>query len=256
MTTSQPSHSKYKYTIAEPYTSPRDVIKREDSMISFYFSGQVANWIVRFTHRFLPWVTPNILTGVSLVLAFYAAFLFSQGNHLALIEGVIFLNISFIFDCADGQLARIKGLRSRFGAWFDYHSDRVKDGIMLFAFAWGAQIMIGHEWFLIAAFFGIFFQFLRGNSALNRDLFVLETTGKREEFRSVIDDSKGHGSFIRTLKHSLMFRVGERIVLYTVFGLLNAAGIGVFVYAALSFLFATVSAAMNYKTFYKHDKKV
>lgn len=252
----QPSeHSlKNKYPNSH-YDHIRDVIKKEDGFLAYWFSAQLANMIVRFTERFLPLLTPNFFTGGSLVLGLTTALLFSRGEHLSIVVGVIILHISFIFDCCDGQLARVRGIREQRGAWFDYHSDKLKDGAILLGFAYGAfHASEQTAWLiLLVAFAGIFFQFLRNIAALNRDLFSFETTGKKDVARTFIPD---HGNqLLRTLKHSALFKLSDRVLLYTVFGLLNRAAEGVVLYAALACFFSTMSAAINYKEFSRFDRR-
>ncbi|MBI2410363.1 MAG: CDP-alcohol phosphatidyltransferase family protein [Candidatus Kerfeldbacteria bacterium] len=240
--------------IAAPYTAPHDVIKKEDGFLAYYFSAQVANRIVWFTFRFLPRVTPNFFTSSSLMLGLLTAYLFSRGDYQSLIWGVIILHISFIFDCCDGQLARLMGLKIQAGAWFDYHSDKIKDGCILIGFAWGAYTASGDQlvWVLLLAFFGIFFQFLRNICALNRDMFTLETSGKKDTPRMFIKNDKGN-QLLRTLKHSSLFKLSDRVLLYTIFGLTNHAAFGIVLYAALAFFFSTISGLLNYKVFMEYD---
>jgi hypothetical protein len=47
----------------------------------------------------------------------------SLGSWPALIVGALFLQLSIVVDCADGQLARAKGLGSHWGEVFDHTSD-------------------------------------------------------------------------------------------------------------------------------------
>lgn len=233
--------------------SPRSVIKKEDGFLAYYFSAQIANRIVSFSFKYLP-LTPDFYTTNSLVLGFAAAGLFAYGTYQAVIVGLILLHISFIFDCCDGQLARLQGLKIERGAWFDYHSDKLKDGALLLGFATGAhyQQHVG-VWIFAVAFAGIFFQFLRNIAALNRDIFYLQRTGKKDSPRVLIKDT-GHSQLLRTLKHSSLFKLSDRVLLYTIFGILGQAWLGVVVYALLAGIFSTASAALNYKTFSKFDK--
>lgn len=252
MNTSNNSN-KFKYTIAAPYTHPRDVIKKEDGFLAYWFTAQCANWTVRFTHRFLPFITPNWYTTSSLILGLLTAYLFSLGDYRSLVWGVILLHISFMFDCCDGQLARLTGLKIQAGAWFDYHSDKVKDGFILLGFAWGAYTMTGWVGILIVAFLGIYFQFFRNINALNRDLFKLQVTGKKDEARTLIKENENQSQLMRTIKHSTLFKLSDRVLLYTVFGFANYATGGVILYAALAFFFSTASAYLNYREFMRWD---
>lgn len=253
MNTSNNSN-KLKYTVAEPYTHPRDVIKREDGFLAYWFTAQLANWTVRFTRRFIPSLTPNWFTTTSWILGLIVACLFARGDYYSLVWGVVLLHISFMFDCCDGQLARMTGLKIQAGAWYDYHSDKVKDGFILLGFAWGAYTQTGYDWILVVAFLGIFFQFFRNINALNRDIFKLQTTGKKDEARTLISDKKEQSQLARTLKHSTLFKLSDRVLLYTVFGLVNWAVGGIILYTLLAFFFSSASAFLNYREFMRHDR--
>ncbi len=233
---------------------PRSVIKTEDGVLAYYFTAQVANRIVRFTKRVLPWMTPNWFTTASFILACVCAALFAQGDYHSILWGLLALHLSFIFDCCDGQLARLTGLKLQAGAWFDYHSDKLKDGLILLALAWGVYAQTGAVWIFAAAFCGIFFLFLRKIAALNRDVFMLQTTGSKDAERTLIENNPRQSQFMRTLKHSTLFQIADRITLYTIFGLLNWMSAAIVIYAALNLFYATASSWLNYKTFAKSDR--
>lgn len=235
---------------------PKDVIKKEDGFLAYYFSAQLANLTVRFSHQYLQFITPNWFTTISLALGLWAAWMFAQGDSTSLIYGVILLNISFILDCCDGQLARLSGKGSRFGAWFDYHSDKVKDGFLYIAFAYGWFVVNGSMdwWIFLVAFAGIYFQFFRNINALNRDLITYAVEGKKDTARSFFETSDNTSQLIRTIKHSSLFKLSDRVLLYTVCGIIGWQAAAVIIYASLAFFFSSVSAYLNYKVSAKYDK--
>jgi phosphatidylglycerophosphate synthase len=77
-------------------------------------------------------ITPNQVTFLSLVVAAVAcgAFLLIPGP-LGAIAGAAIFELSFILDCADGQLARVRGESSPLGHLFDFLMDEIK-ALMLF----------------------------------------------------------------------------------------------------------------------------
>lgn len=240
------------------FQSPRDIIKTNDGVLAYYFSAQIANRIVGFVYKHHPSVGPNPFTMSSLVFGFVAAVFFAQGTYTALVWGVIILHLSFIFDCCDGQLARLKGIKSQGGAWFDSHVDRLKDGALLAGFAYGAFVQSSHTnwWIFLVAFAAIYFQFLRGMSALNRELFELKHQPSTKPKTNAFEKSNSAlEQFKKTLKHSSLFRVADRVLLYTLFALLNMPTAGIIIYALLELLFSSASAFINYRTFYRFDKK-
>src|SRR3989338_1949827 len=71
--------------------------------------------------------TPNQLTSLSLLLGIVAAYFFSLGSRISLLEGAFFLQLSFIADNCDGGVARLKNLSSEFGMWYDFVADLFVD---------------------------------------------------------------------------------------------------------------------------------
>ena len=64
-------------------------------------------------------VTPNQVTGISVLFGLGAAWSFSLGTPAGLMGGGLMLEISLILDCVDGQLARAKNMSSELGRIID-----------------------------------------------------------------------------------------------------------------------------------------
>ncbi|WP_305785155.1 CDP-alcohol phosphatidyltransferase family protein [Symbioplanes lichenis] len=71
-------------------------------------------------------VTPDVLTGVALLLGLGAAASTLTG-HVRL--GALLFEARFLVDCLDGKVARIRGTGTAFGAFFDRTADLV--GVLL-----------------------------------------------------------------------------------------------------------------------------
>ena len=69
-------------------------------------------------------ITPNQVSVVALAVAAGAAALVGLGVN---IEGAILIQVSSIVDGVDGDLARAKGMASKFGGLFDAVLDRIAD---------------------------------------------------------------------------------------------------------------------------------
>lgn len=227
-------------------------VKKEDPLWGHYVAQKLSA-LLSAALFFTP-ITPHAITLISLALGWTAAALFALGETTPLIAGAVLLNLSLIFDCADGQVARLKGLSSHVGGWMDFHADKLKDVALLIGFAYGASLQRPEwsEWIFIAAFAGIAFQFLRNISALHRDISSLKATGKKDSPKDVIQD--GGSQLKRSLKHSLLFKLADRVLFFSVFAILNQAAIGIFIYAGLECFYASVSAAINYRQYYRADK--
>lgn len=82
-------------------------------------------WDQRVARAIVPLIartpaTPNHLTATSLLLALAAAGLFATGDGILVNWGAGLFVFARFLDHFDGELARFKGIASRFGYYFDY----------------------------------------------------------------------------------------------------------------------------------------
>jgi len=111
----------------------RSAIKTRDGWWASIFAGPAANRLLEPIAD-IQWITPNIITISSLVIGIIAAYCFCSQAYIL---GAILVQLSFVVDCMDGQLARYRQQFSKLGAWLDRISDRVKDFLYFFALALG-----------------------------------------------------------------------------------------------------------------------
>ncbi len=72
-------------------------------------------------------LTPNHITSLSLVSGILAGFFLSNGEYAAAVAGALFYQLSCVLDNCDGEVARAKNMRSKFGEWYDITADFVVD---------------------------------------------------------------------------------------------------------------------------------
>ena len=94
-----------------------EIVKYTD-WLAYYFYQPIAYIILKIIKKTK--ITPNQITVFSLVFGVFGALLIFYNPIIAL----AFLNISFVFDCLDGQMARYKQIFSAFGMFLDNVSDR------------------------------------------------------------------------------------------------------------------------------------
>jgi len=80
-------------------------------------------------------ITPNMLTGVGLLLSLLTAFVLAQGFLFA---GGWLVLFAGIFDMFDGAMARVRNAATTFGAFLDSTLDRYSESIILFGLLWYA----------------------------------------------------------------------------------------------------------------------
>jgi phosphatidylglycerophosphate synthase len=116
----------------------RSAIKSRDTWFPTIFSGPVANRLVGWIDRYEA-IHPNHVTLIGMLVACSAAFCFALGSYAAILAGALLIHLAFMLDCADGQLARLRGQTSPFGGVLDRVLDRVKLVIYLGGLALGAS---------------------------------------------------------------------------------------------------------------------
>jgi hypothetical protein len=99
--------------------------KRHDQLFNTYFMRPLAAGVVSVIAR--TGVTPNQLTILNVVLFAGAAAIFVAVPSVAgALLGIVVLELSYLFDCSDGMLARHKKMASREGHLFDFFTDEIK----------------------------------------------------------------------------------------------------------------------------------
>lgn len=73
-------------------------------------------------------INPNILTFTGVVISFWAAWHFGHGWFFS---GGLIVILAGLFDMLDGEVARVTGSTTRFGAFYDSVIDRYSDIILL-----------------------------------------------------------------------------------------------------------------------------
>lgn len=111
-------------------------VKKIDGWWASIFSGPVANYLLRYIVD-INWISPNHVTLFALFLGVLASVCFLIASPLSMILGAFLVQLSFIVDCMDGQLARYRQQFSALGAWLDRIADRVKDFLYFFSLALG-----------------------------------------------------------------------------------------------------------------------
>jgi phosphatidylglycerophosphate synthase len=139
-------NSPKKISDIKAYQKPHDSIFT--SLITRHFSRSVTFLLLKYDKN----VTPNQVSIFSLLLAVLACLLFINDNYAFRVLGVVLMQISFIFDCCDGEIARYKNMGSKFGAWLDSAADRLKEILMFMSLTFLAYIQYPKKIIIIIGF--------------------------------------------------------------------------------------------------------
>jgi len=161
----------------------------------------------------------------------------------------LLIQISFILDCADGQLARITGKTSKLGAWIDKLLDRVGEFAIFVSYGIVAWLQTGR---LLYVFLGIvtgyalsafsFAMTLSDSIRLENILKVIEIKRKKEK---IINENASRKKSFKDTKFALIitkiffflnFGIGERYLYLSFFIVINRIDIMLYISAFFSSL--------------------
>lgn len=128
----------------------RALRKTADGLFSRHLSRPVSlmitSWLARFPVR------PNHVTALVCISSALAAILASQGTRSGFIGAACCVWVAAILDGCDGELARLKYLGTRAGAWMDTISDDLSLAAIIGGLAAGLHRATGQDqWFEIGA---------------------------------------------------------------------------------------------------------
>jgi phosphatidylglycerophosphate synthase len=103
----------------------RATYKQRDAWWTVLLVDPVAGWLVRVLSPY-PWITANRLTVASFVVGLGSAACFLEGGSAWLIAGALLYHVSFVLDCVDGKIARLRRDWSILGGWLDFVFDRIR----------------------------------------------------------------------------------------------------------------------------------
>ncbi len=99
--------------------------KINDGSISKYINRPISKWI---TSKITDYpLTPNQISIVVFFVSMLSGLIISMEGYFFLLLGALLAQLSSILDGCDGEIARLKLLKSKFGAWFDRVLDRYCD---------------------------------------------------------------------------------------------------------------------------------
>ena len=164
--------------------------------INQYFHVPIAALIVAILKN-TP-VTPNQVTYASVIFGLASAVAFCQLNIWGIVFAGVFLEISLILDCADGQLARAKNCATEFGRLLDgiggYIAYLSMIGGMMFAFNDQIYALIAIT--IITVLKAITFDYLK----LSLSTVILEgVDGSKRDIQKAFENLKVAPSLLLTI---------------------------------------------------------
>jgi phosphatidylserine synthase len=197
--------------------------------------GMFSVFVLRKFSKLFTWaavrlkMTPNQVTLISFAVGLLSAYEFSRGTFWTIFAGAILLQLSIIIDCADGELARYTRKFSGLGAWLDAITDRIKEYLVFFALAYGAD-KNGRDLWIPAMFMMVFqtfrhlsdYNFARINKVRSTNLPVIDFNQAADGHIPVDKVKKSRLEY--WLKKAIQFPIGERWLVISASSIIGGAG--------------------------------
>ena len=121
------------------------LIKPQDNAITRYLYRPVSFPLTRM----LVWtpITPNQISYLVAVLVAIGLYFTAQAAHDSALLGTVIILAASYLDCCDGEVARVKLLSSRFGAWVDTVVDELSSVGYTVALGWHCHLVYGPKFF-------------------------------------------------------------------------------------------------------------
>lgn len=161
-----------RFTMHQVY----DTRKARDSWWTVYVVDPLACPLTLAVANRTRW-TPNDVTVLSLLLGALSAAAFCADQ---LVFGAVLFYLSFLVDCVDGKLARLKGTGTPFGLWLDYVGDRIRVVLCAAGLAYGQYTLTGEVGFVVL-----------GAAVAVLDLFRYVNAPQMKRVREVVRELRG-----------------------------------------------------------------
>ena len=125
--------------------------KTTDYFISRNFNRKISTKITKFLSKTS--LTPNMISFSILVLAILTAIMLMKGIYPWILIGGILIQLISILDGCDGEVARLKHIKSKWGAWFDGAIDKYVDTFIIAGLAYGYWNITGNNFIWPIAIF-------------------------------------------------------------------------------------------------------
>jgi len=186
-------------------------------------------------------MTPNQVTLISFAIGLFSAYEFSRGTFWTTFAGAALLQLSIIIDCVDGELARYTRKFSQLGAWLDAITDRIKEYLVFFALAYGAE-KNGRDLWIPAIGMMLFqtfrhlsdYNFARINKVRSSVLEPIDFTIKSDNY--VATEREKLSRLEYWSKKAIQFPIGERWLVISASSVIGGAAFTFTIMPILSFI--------------------
>ncbi len=162
-------------------------IKKTDGPDPWWTEIAIKPIVYRLTSIFANYTkfTPNQITIISFILGLSSAYFFLQGDFRNLIIGALLFESSYIVDCTDGRVARLKGLQSRFGGYLDIITDITKYFLITLCLVYGQYLLTNDLSYFFYGYIFIFFEFIDVTHS-----YIIRNRSDKKEMGNLLGNNK------------------------------------------------------------------
>ncbi len=132
----------------------KSLTESKDGFLSKKINRKVSTFLTRFLIK-TP-ITPNMISFAIPIIGILTFFILAKGTYPWILIGGLLIQFMSIIDGCDGELARIKFLRSKWGGFLDANLDKYVDTAIVAGMALGYLKITGNELILPIALLVIF----------------------------------------------------------------------------------------------------
>ncbi len=239
----------YRFEVLSVRKISDSIITKQGINTESFYDYLISKYIAPYFTIFFKSVgikSPNLLTFLSFLLIVASSILVLNtdllNNFYYRFSIALLIQLSFILDCSDGQLARITGKTTKIGAWLDRILDRAGEFLIFTATGFSAFYLYGKSYFI---FLGILTGYMLSAFTLAMSLgdsLILENYKRVKSYISIEDYSsevsKNDGLSLKDILSKvfffLNFGIGERYLYLSFFVLINNIGLMLYITSFLS----------------------
>ena len=183
-------------------------------------------------------VTPNQITTLGMFFGILGSLLFLKADYHSILIGTVLFLICYILDNCDGEIARIKNMRSIFGMRYDTFVDWIVHAVFFTCLGWGATSVTGKEFWLWTGILTTFGGSINYGLELYQNRTKLHSSQLTAEETAIKEDDSKMDRFVlnaRVIRSDFCFIVLALSLGGVLWYILPAAAIGAQAYWGLQF---------------------
>jgi len=208
----------------EPTGTDNSYIKPDDELYARLITRKISAVFTRLI--IMTPLTANQITLFDIFLGLLAAILFTNGNYYQSIIAALVLQLWYVFDCVDGEVARLKSQSSIKGLYLDYIGHDLVQPAVFIGIGFGVfnskdqifmTILNGNLWLLFLAFMAAYFSQLLYNPKSNiiRTAMSMLSSKMQDKYSLTISTVKHGEDQVNNKKSGRLTLIGRIKILYS-----------------------------------------